>query len=150
MDFETICLKNKLQNNLQKYLENSHNSYTILQEGIESLKRTYSNNTIIINQLNQLRSQLYNLRSSRHLNVEDLTWNWDKILMIDINKIVDTSGNHELERQNRNLERQNITLESQLRELQEQNINLQKQIVEIKEINLQQNLLLEQIYENTY
>ena len=141
MDLETIILKNKLHFNLKNYLETSHNSYTTLNEGIEILNKNCTNDNdgiIRKNLLEYFRQQLIKFRSNPYLSsniylrVEDLTWNWDKTLMFDINKLVDTSGNDEAI----------INLQKQLNELQ-------RQISEIRQINLEQNPVLERIEENT-
>ncbi len=128
-EYNTLCLKNKLQTNLKFYLLGANKPYNLLGRAIDILKIKY-NDSDTFNELEQLRQNIHNyVFSTDFLRVEDWIVNWNNNkLMSDLNNFVDTSRNHELE--------------EQLKEIQ-------KQFNELKEINLQQNPYIERIDENT-
>ena len=129
-EYQTICVKNKLQTNLKYYLLGANKSFHLLHRVLEILKIKYNDNIDIINDLEILRQNITNYTLGNEiLRVEDWIINWNNDLLInDLNNFVDTSRNYEMEKQ--------IT-------------NLQKQINELKEISLHQNLYIERIDENT-
>ena len=129
-EYQTICVKNKLQSNLKYYLLGAIKSFHLLHRVLEILKIKYNDNIDIINDLEILRQNITNYTLGNEiLRVEDWIINWNNDLLInDLNNFVDTSRNYEMEKQ--------IT-------------NLQKQINELKEISLHQNLYIERIDENT-
>jgi hypothetical protein len=129
-EYNQICLKNKLQTNLKYYLLGSNNNYNLLYRFINLLKNKYNNDSIIINQLEELNQHIYNYSFSKEkLIVEDWIFNWNnEILLNDLNNFADTSRNYKIE---------------------EQIKELQKEINILKEITLQQNPYIVKIDENT-
>lgn len=129
-EYNQICLKNKLQTNLKYYLLGSNNTYNLLYRFINLLKNKYNNDSIIINQLEELNQHIYNyVFSKEKLLVEDWIFNWNnEILLNDLNNFADTSRNYKIE---------------------EQIKELQKEINILKEITLQQNPYIVKIDENT-
>ena len=129
-EYNLICLKNKLQTNLKYYLLGSNNTYNLLYRFINLLKNKYNNDSIIINQLEELNQHIYNyVFSKEKLLVEDWIFNWNnEILLNDLNNFADTSRNYKIE---------------------EQIKELQKEINILKEITLQQNPYIVKIDENT-
>jgi ATP-dependent Lon protease len=128
-EYNTLCLKNKLQTNLKYYLLGSTKPYHLLTRCIEILKIKY-NETQSLNELERLRQNIHNyVFSTESLRVDEWIVNWNNNKLIrDLNNFVDTSRNYELE--------------EQIREMQ-------KQINEVKEITLEQNPYIERIDENT-
>ena len=97
-EYNQICLKNKLQTNLKYYLLGSNNTYNLLYRFINLLKNKYNNDSIIINQLEELNQHIYNyVFSKEKLLVEDWIFNWNnEILLNDLNNFADTSRNYKI------------------------------------------------------